>query len=73
MVEIIMNKKILVVMLLVIIAPLSLIGCEQGSGSEVDAGFLKGNVDVSLITLEDGTQCAVLIGHRRGALDCNWK
>ena len=67
-----MNRKILVAML-VILAPLSLIGCGQGTGSEVDAGFLKGNVDVSLITLEDGTQCAVLIGHRRGALDCNWK
>ena len=72
MVEIIMNNKILVAML-VILAPISLIGCEQGTGSEVDAGFLKGNVDVSVITLEDGTQCAVLIGHRRGALDCNWK
>jgi len=39
----------------------------------VNGGFLKGNADVQLITLEDGTQCAVLIGHRRGALDCNWK
>ncbi len=70
MVEIIMKKKILVAMLLVILAPLSLIGCDS---SDVNGGFLKGNADVQLITLEDGTQCAVLIGHRRGALDCNWK
>tara|TARA_B110000858_G_scaffold108577_1_gene124078 strand:- start:86 stop:265 length:180 start_codon:yes stop_codon:yes gene_type:complete len=49
---------------------LTLIGCDS---SDVNGGFLKGNADVQLITLEDGTQCAVLIGHRRGALDCNWK
>jgi hypothetical protein len=58
-------KMIIAAMLL-----LTLIGCDS---SDVDGGFLKGRADVQLITLEDGTQCAVLIGHRRGALDCNWK
>ena len=58
-------KMIIAAMLL-----LTLIGCDS---SDVNGGFLKGNADVQLITLEDGTQCAVLIGHRRGALDCNWK
>jgi len=50
---------------------LTLIGCVDTS--DIDDGFLKGRADVQLLTLEDGTQCAVLIGHRRGALDCNWK
>ena len=50
---------------------LTLIGCVDTS--DIDGGFLKGRADVQLLTLEDGTQCAVLIGHRRGALDCNWK
>jgi|TARA_B110000211_G_C13974985_1_gene506708 uncharacterized lipoprotein NlpE involved in copper resistance len=68
-----MEKKILVAMMLVILAPLSLIGCEQGTGAQVDGGFMKGSAEVNMITLEDGTKCAVLIGHRRGALDCNWK
>jgi len=58
-------KKIAIAMLAVL-----LIGCDS---SDVNGGFLKGNADVQLIALEDGTQCAVLIGHRRGALDCNWK
>jgi len=30
--------RVVAAMLLVVLAPLSLIGCEQGSGSEVDAG-----------------------------------
>ena len=70
-----MEKKILVAMMLVVLAwaSLSLIISEQGTGAQVDGGFMKGSADVQLLTLEDGTQCAVLIGHRRGALDCNWK
>ena len=63
--------KVIAAMLLVVLAPLSLIGCVDTS--DIDGGFLKGSADVQLITLEDGTRCAVLIGHRRGALDCNWK
>jgi len=72
-----MEKKILVAMMLVALAPLFLIGCEQGTKGahrrQVDGGFMKGSAEVNMITLEDGTKCAVLIGHRRGALDCNWK
>jgi uncharacterized lipoprotein NlpE involved in copper resistance len=70
-----MEKKILVAMMLVVLAPLSLIGCEQAAehAAQVNGGFMKGSAEVNMITLEDGTQCAVLIGHRRGALDCNWK
>jgi hypothetical protein len=63
-------KKIAIAML-----ALLLIGCEDIDcvGCDDSDGFLKGRADVQLLTLEDGTQCAVLIGHRRGALDCNWK
>jgi hypothetical protein len=60
---------------LVSLSPLSLTGCGVGAPppTEVGGGFMKGSADVSIITLQDGTRCAVLIGNRRGALDCNWK
>lgn len=27
---------------------------------------------VRMVTLEDGTKCAVLIGYRKGGIDCDW-
>ena len=59
----------------IVLVSLSLTGCGVGAppATEVGGGFMKGSADVSIITLQDGTRCAVLIGDRRGALDCNWK
>ena len=63
---------VLIVLLLSGCEDIDCVGCDD-TPREVNGGFLKGRADVQLLTLEDGTQCAVLIGHRRGALDCNWK
>ena len=31
------------------------------------------NTIVQLITMEDGTRCAVLTGYQKGAISCDWK
>ena len=48
--------------------------CAKSEGEKqafVYDGF--GSGEVHLITLEDGTRCAVLIGFSKGAIDCSWK
>lgn len=45
------------------------------NGTLVTSNAIVGSVDslVELVTLQDGTRCAVLIGANKGAIDCNWK
>jgi len=50
-------------------------GCSSGAsvdenGVVSDAGS---NASVTLITLKDGTKCAVLVGANKGALSCDWR
>jgi hypothetical protein len=56
-----------------------LTGCGQHAGnSEDNSDFIVvrsyGNVgSITSINLKDGTQCAVLVGSSKGAIDCDWK
>lgn len=45
------------------------------NGVLVSSDEIAGSVAglVKLVTLEDGTRCAVLIGTNKGAIDCSWK
>lgn len=39
----------------------------------VDVSSAQGSAEVKIITLEDNTKCAILVGYNKGAIDCNWK
>ena len=42
---------------------------QQSTVTSVDGA----RADVRMVTLEDGTRCAVLIGVYKGALSCDWR
>jgi len=56
---------------LIIVSVFMLAGCiepaQQGQSQEVYNGSIQ------LITLADGTNCAVFSGYKKGGLSCNWK
>jgi hypothetical protein len=45
----------------------------SSEGTQAKVSNAWGNADVKLITLNDGTKCAVLIGYGIGSINCNWK
>lgn len=46
-------------------------GCSPAPDA-VGTGGTKWRSDVTVITLKDGTKCAVLEGIGRGGIDCDW-
>ena len=57
--------------LITILVLLVTAGCSKGqTQAEVSNGF--GSADVKLVELKDGTKCAVMIGARKGGIDCDW-
>jgi hypothetical protein len=52
-------------------------GCERKAetleSGAIKVGGIVGNATIQIITLEEGTMCAVLVGAQKAALDCNWK
>ncbi len=60
------------VWLLVAALVIGTVACGTTPGAiEVSGAF--GQAEVTLIHLEDGTRCAVLVGTNKGALSCDWK
>lgn len=50
----------------------ALAGCSKGdTQASISDGW--GDADVKLVTLKDGTRCAVLIGLYKGGIHCDWK
>ena len=56
------------------------VGCSPGpmevsqtANGSVVVSNASGEATVSLVTLEDKTRCAVLVGFRKGGIDCHWK
>lgn len=46
---------------------------EQLPDGAVDVANGGGSGTVQLIHLKDGTPCAVLIGYKKGSIDCGWR
>ncbi len=62
-----MMKRLLLV---ATIAALS--GCTMTSPGAQDVSGSAGGAEVKVITLDDGTRCAVLVGYQKGAISCDW-
>jgi hypothetical protein len=41
--------------------------------NSVNVSGMDGHAEVKMITLPDGTRCAILVGPYKGAVDCDWK
>ena len=54
-------------------AILTMTACDTDSRQIVRSGMISGGTGVMLVTLEDGTKCAVLAGAYSGSITCNWK
>ncbi len=50
---------------------LILAGCGNSPGQDVTDGMGSGRV--TMVRLDDGTRCAVLVGYSKGAIDCDWQ
>lgn len=49
---------------------------EANQANNVNSVLVKHNsnyASVSLVEIEDGTMCAVLVGSGKGAISCDWK
>jgi ferric-dicitrate binding protein FerR (iron transport regulator) len=64
-------KKISVVLLFIGVVLFT--GCQSDSSDSWKKSRMGGLGNVRIITLEDGTKCAVLVGTNKGAISCNWK
>lgn len=68
-------KHVLAVCLIFLLGGLSCLlisGCSPSLGATDVSGSL-GGAEVKIVTLDDGTKCAVLIGYQKGAISCDWK
>ena len=54
-----------------LVLALALAGCTSENAIEVSS--YTGGGEVQLITLKNGTRCAVLIGFQKGAISCDWE
>ena len=62
-----MVKRVAAICCLVI----ALSACEKTTTQSVSS--MSGAAGVQLITLEDGTKCAVIVGYQKGGISCGWK
>lgn len=61
-----------------LVTVLALVGCSQGHPPQPSANGIAvsngdGQAEIQVVTLRDGTRCAVLIGYRKGAISCDWR
>lgn len=49
-----------------------LLSSSPSPGSK-SVGGSGGEAEVKVVTLDDGTKCAILVGYSKGAISCNWK
>lgn len=70
-----MNHKLKAVLRLGVTALIMLLSAACGKQGDTQATISDGadKGDVVLVTLKDGTRCAVLIGLKKGAISCDWK
>ena len=59
--------------IIVLAAAIMLSSCDQGPAPILTVSDGGGSADVKIITLPDGTRCAVLIGYSKAAISCDWK
>lgn len=61
------------ILLLIIVITISGCGGTPTPGTETQVSNGKGSADIKLVKLSDGTKCAILIGHNKGSITCDWK
>lgn len=54
-----------------ILVVLSVAACDRTTTQTVSNG--GGAAGIQLVTLEDGTRCAAMVGYQKGGISCNWK
>jgi hypothetical protein len=47
-------------------------GCSETSPGAIDVSGSGGFAEVKIVTMQDGTKCAVLSGYKKGGIDCDW-
>lgn len=65
--------QIFVLIIPVVIFILAVVPSKTAGKDALPVSDSFGSGDVQLVTLSDGTKCAVLIGMYKGAISCNWK
>lgn len=58
---------------LILLLAIVISGCGATPDSEAYVSNGWGAADIKLVSLSDGTRCAVLVGTYKGAISCNWK